>query len=139
MPHRLLKPLAFAVAMTLATGVLAAPSTAFDATELDGSINACTDFNGFVNAKWVAANPIPADRTRWGSFDALREDSLNVQRRIVEQAERAASTAKPGSIEQKIDYLYDPGMDETAIDRAGIHPKIGQTAGRDREGSDGAI
>ena len=84
MPHRLLKPLAFAVAVTLSSGAIATPSTAFDVAELDGSINACTDFNGFVNAKWVAANPIPADRTRWGSFDALREDSLNVQRRIVE-------------------------------------------------------
>ena len=132
MPHRLLKPLAFAVATTLATGALAAPSTAFDVAELDGSIDACTDFNGFVNAKWVAANPIPADRTRWGSFDALREGSLDVQRRIVEQAAREAANAKPGSIEQKIGYLYASGMDEAAIDRAGfdpIKPQLARVAG----------
>ena len=30
----------------------------FDVSELDPAINACQDFNGFVNAKWVAANPI---------------------------------------------------------------------------------
>ncbi len=128
MKHRCMKPLAFALAMTLGGSALAASPSAFDVSELDGSINACTDFNGFVNARWVAANPIPADRTRWGSFDALREDSLNVQRRIVEQAARAAASAKAGSIEQKIGYLYASGMDEAAIERAGFDPLKPQLA-----------
>ncbi|WP_082547504.1 M13-type metalloendopeptidase [Rhodanobacter sp. Soil772] len=122
MKHRFVKPLAFAVAMTLGTSALAASTTAFDVSEIDGSINACTDFNGFVNAKWVAAHPIPADRTRWGSFDALREDSLDVQRKIVEKAAREAAAAAPGSIEQKIGYLYASGMDAAAIDKAGFDP-----------------
>ncbi len=131
MKHRFVKPLAFAVGMSLGTVAIAAPSTAFDVSELDTSIKACTDFNGFVNAKWVAAHPIPADRTRWGSFDALREDSLNVQRKLVEDAARNAGTAKAGSIEQKIGYLYASGMDETAIDKAGfdpIKPKLARIA-----------
>ncbi|KZC37752.1 peptidase, partial [Rhodanobacter sp. FW510-R12] len=128
MKHRCMKPLAFALAMTLGGSALAASTTAFNVSELDSSIKACTDFNGFVNAKWVAANPIPADRTRWGSFDALREDSLNVQRRIVEQAAREAATAKPGSIEQKIGYLYASGMDVAAIERAGFDPVKPQLA-----------
>ncbi|GAA0888151.1 M13 family metallopeptidase [Rhodanobacter soli] len=122
MKHRFAKPLALAVAMTLGTSALAAPSTAFDVREIDSSIKACTDFNGFVNAKWVAAHPIPADRTRWGSFDALREDSLNVQRKLVENASSHAAHAKSGSIEQKIGYLYASGMDEAAIDKAGFDP-----------------
>jgi putative endopeptidase len=122
MKHRFVKPLAFAVAMTLGTSTLAAPTTAFDVNEIDSSIKACSDFNGFVNAKWVAAHPIPADRTRWGSFDALREDSLNVQRKIVEKAAREAATATPGSIEQKIGYLYASGMNAAAIDKAGFDP-----------------
>ena len=122
MKHRFVKPLAFAVAMTLGTSALAAPTAAFDVSEIDSSINACADFNGFVNAKWIAAHPIPADRTRWGSFDALREGSLDVQRRIVEKAAREAAAAAPGSIEQKIGYLYASGMDAAAIDKAGFDP-----------------
>ena len=121
MKKNFLKPLAFAVSLSMC-GVAAAASGTFNVGELDAKIDPCSDFNGFVNAKWVAANPIPADRTRWGSFDALREDSLNVQRGIVEAAAKNASSAKPGSIEQKIGYLYATGMNESAIDKAGFDP-----------------
>ncbi|KZC16473.1 MULTISPECIES: M13 family metallopeptidase [unclassified Rhodanobacter] len=104
----------------------------FDVSELDPSINACQDFNGFVNAKWVAANPIPADRTRWGAFDQLAESSLNTQHAIVEKAAKGAATAPAGSIEQKIGLLFQSGMDEAAIEKAGfdpIKPKLNAIAG----------
>jgi putative endopeptidase len=130
MKKNFLKPLAFAVSLSMC-GVAAAASGTFNVGELDAKIDPCSDFNGFVNAKWVAANPIPADRTRWGSFDALREDSLNVQRGIVEAAAKNAASAKPASIEQKIGYLYATGMNESAIDKAGsdpIKPQLTQVA-----------
>ena len=93
---------------------------AFDTGDLDTAINACVDFNGFVNGKWIAANPIPADKTRWGAFDQLRETSLNTQHEIVEAA--AKSDAAPGSIEQKIGAMYKAGMDEASIDALGHEP-----------------
>ena len=131
MTHQLLKPLAIAIGMGLFTSVSAAPAAVFNVRELNTSINACTDFNDFVNAKWVAANPIPADRTRWGSFDALREDSLNIQRKLVENAASHAASASAGSIEQKIGYLYGSGMDEAAINKAGFDPIKAQLASID--------
>ncbi|MGN6654656.1 MAG: M13 family metallopeptidase [Rhodanobacter sp.] len=94
----------------------------FDVSELGAPTEACTDFNQFVNAKWVAANPIPNDRTRWGAFDKLAEDSLNTQHAIVENAAKGADQAAAGSIEQKIGNLYKSGMDEAAIDKAGFDP-----------------
>jgi putative endopeptidase len=126
MTYRFVKPLAFAVSVALSINAVAASNplnpTAFDVKELDSSIKPCADFNGFVNAKWVASHPIPADRTRWGSFDALREDSLNVQHKIVDAAAANAVRATPGSIQQKIGYLYASGMDEAKVDRAGFDP-----------------
>ena len=122
MKNRIVKPLALAVGIALCSSALAAPSTTFNVKELDSKIAVCSDFNGFVNAKWVAAHPIPADRTRWGSFDALREDSLNIQRKIVEAAASHAAQAAPGSIEQKIGYLHASGMDEAAVNQAGFDP-----------------
>ena len=79
-----------APAKSVASAAAPAAKSAFDISELDSSINACQDFNGFVNAKWVAANPIPNDRTRWGAFDKLADDSLNVQHTIVENAAKDA-------------------------------------------------
>ena len=141
-----LKPLALAVSLALsltacgkqepaesaapapsasANTAAAAPAASggiFDVSELDPNINACQDFNGFVNDKWVAANPIPADHTSWGAFNKLAEDSLNTQHEIVEAAAKNAASAKAGSIDQKIGYLYQSGMDEATIDKAGFDP-----------------
>jgi putative endopeptidase len=134
------EPAANAPASTASTAPAASSTTAaadlgksiFDVSELGDSTLACQDFNGFVNAKWVAANPIPADRTRWGAFDQLAEASLNTQHDIVDKAAKGAATAKAGSIEQKIGLLFQSGMDEAAIEKAGfdpIKPKLDAIAG----------
>ncbi|HSR64692.1 MAG TPA: M13 family metallopeptidase [Xanthomonadaceae bacterium] len=111
---------------TLALGAAAADNAGgtpvFDPGELDAAGNACASLNDYVNAKWLAANPIPADRTRWGSFDALRERSLQAQHAIVDKANANADHGQAGSIEQKIGWLYRSGMDEAAIERAGFQP-----------------
>ncbi|MGA9342456.1 MAG: M13 family metallopeptidase [Rhodanobacteraceae bacterium] len=119
-----IKPLTLALGVAIATGAVAAPtaSTSFDVSELDKAISPCVDLNEFVNAKWVAAHPIPPDRTRWGSFDELREKSLDAQHQIVQHAADNAATAKSGSIEQKIGWFYKSGMDEAAIDKSGYAP-----------------
>ena len=122
MHDRIVKPLALALGMALSASAASAAPSHFNVRELDSRISPCADLNGFVNAKWVAANPIPADRTRWGSFDLLREDSLDRQRKIVEAAAKTADKDAPGSIRQKIGYLYAAGMDVAAIDQAGFDP-----------------
>jgi putative endopeptidase len=121
MHSRFVKPLAFAVALALSAGSAFAASS-FDVGDIDKSINPCADFNGFVNAKWVAANPIPPDRTRWGAFDQLREHSLETQHSIAEKAAKDADHAKTGSIEQKIGWFYRSGMDDAAVEKAGFAP-----------------
>ena len=115
-------PASTAPAAASTSASAAKPASVFDASELDAAINACQDFNGFVNAKWIAANPIPQDRTRWGAFDALAEKSLNTQHDIVDAAAKNAAQAKPGSIEQKIGYLYQAGMDQDTINKLGYDP-----------------
>jgi putative endopeptidase len=80
------------------------------------------DFNQFVNAKWVAANPIPADQTVWGSFNLLREKSLNDQHELVDAADQHADSATAGAIEQKIGWLYRSSMNLDARNKAGFAP-----------------
>ena len=69
------------------------PSAAFNVADLDPSAAACDDLNAFVNRKWLAANPVPGDRTSWGSFEVLGERSLAIQHAIVEQVAAAQPAA----------------------------------------------
>ncbi|MHC1652604.1 M13 family metallopeptidase [Stenotrophomonas maltophilia] len=96
------------------------PLISLNSADLDPSISACTDLNGFVNSKWLKANPVPGDQTTWGSFEILRERSLEVQHALVQQA--AASQAKAGSVEAKIGDIWKTGNDEAKIEAAGLAP-----------------
>ena len=109
-------------ALAATTAAVDSGKSIFDVSELGAANEACQDFNTFVNAKWVAANPIPADHTSWGAFNQLAEDSLNTQHTIVENAAKGADQATAGSIEQKIGNLYKSGMDDAAIEKAGFDP-----------------
>ena len=88
-----------------------------DLTSLNRSVDACTDFYRVACGGWLAANPIPADRPRWGRFDELQERNLEVLRRILD----AATTGRDPSTKKIGDY-YASCMDESAIDRLGVKP-----------------
>ena len=49
---------------------------------MDTSTTAKEDFFRYVNDRWLDSTEIPGDRTRWGSFDELRqrtdEDALGL-------------------------------------------------------------
>src|SRR5690242_5058744 len=126
----LFKPLVLAMSLALGMGAAHAASN-FDISELSKTINPCTDFNGYVNAKWIEANPIPADQTSWGAFNMLAEKSRDEQHQILEDAAKNAAHAKPGSIEQKLGWYYASGMDANTINKAGfdpIKPKLAEIA-----------
>jgi putative endopeptidase len=93
----------------------------FSASNLDPSIAACERFGDHVNSKWLAANPIPGDRTTWGAFPALGERSLAVQHEIAKAA-AADSSAAEGSIRRKVGDFFAAGMDTAAIEAAGMAP-----------------
>ena len=48
----------------------------FDPAELNEAVHPGDDFFGYVNGKWVAENEIPADRSRYGAFDMLRDKAM---------------------------------------------------------------
>ena len=117
------KPLVIALTLCGVAGGSHAQSVGWiSSSELDKTIGACADLNGFVNTSWIAANPIPADRTRWGAFDQLAERSLDAQHEIAEAAAKDADADKSGSNAQKIGWLYRSGMDEAAVEKAGFDP-----------------
>jgi endothelin-converting enzyme/putative endopeptidase len=84
---------------------------------LDRTADACTDFYQFACGGWRAANPIPADRQRWGQFAVLGEQNEQILRRILE------SPAPPGdAARRKAADFYAACMDERTIDAKGAAP-----------------
>ena len=95
------------------------PLAGFKISDLDTSKNACTNLGDFVNSKWLAANPVPGDKTTWGSFEMLDERSEAASKVLVEAA---AAKKDAGGLEKLVGDLYATGMDEAAIEAAGITP-----------------
>jgi len=56
-----------------------------DMSGLDTSVRPQDDFYRYVNGGWIDKTEIPADKSRWGSFYILREESAEQQRAIIEQ------------------------------------------------------
>ena len=95
------------------------PLAGFNVADLDTSKNACVNLADFVNGKWLAANPVPSDKTSWGSFEMLDERSVAASKGIAEAA--AANTSATG-IEKLVGDLYASGMDTAKVEAAGIAP-----------------
>ncbi|HEU0137871.1 MAG TPA: M13 family peptidase, partial [Flavobacterium sp.] len=53
---------------------------------MDRTVRPNDDFFRFVNGKWIDETEIPGDRTRWGSFDALRQQTDNDALAILKEA-----------------------------------------------------
>lgn len=68
----------------------------------------------------MKANPIPADRVRWGTFDALREESDGNVRKILD--ELSAQKQEKGTGTQKAVDFYAGYLDTATIDKKGFAP-----------------
>ncbi|WP_345867851.1 M13 family metallopeptidase [Shewanella algae] len=85
------------------------------------------DFYYSVNGKWLATTPIPADKSNYGAFSILYEESQAALKQIIEEAAAKPNKAE-GSVEQKIGDFYAAYMDSTLTDQLGIAPLKGQLA-----------
>ncbi len=105
-------------AVTLAAA--ADSSTGLHLDWLDKSVDPTKDFFTYANGGWQKANPIPAAYARWGTFNVLNQQNQEVIHGILEDLK--GKKLKPGSVEQKVGDFYASGMDEQAIEAAGVRP-----------------
>jgi len=88
---------------------------------MDKSVTPGNDFFRYVNGKWVDNTAIPGNKTRWGSFDELRERTNNDALAILKEA--AANKSLASSSDQgKAASLYNTIMDTVARNKAGVTP-----------------
>ena len=96
-------------------------SSGIDVRNMDTKVRPQDDFYRYTNGAWLEKTTIPADKSRWGSFDELRENSVTNLRAIVDGIVAQKDKAS-GSEAQKIGDLYESFMNEDQREALGLKP-----------------
>ncbi|WP_093554382.1 M13 family metallopeptidase [Pseudoduganella namucuonensis] len=104
----------------------AAPISGIDTQYIDAGVRPQDDFFHHLNGEWLKTARIPDDKSSWGSFAKLRDDTLPQLRAIIEDL--AKGKHKAGTNEQKIADLYASYMNEAALEKLGVKPLVGELA-----------
>ena len=88
---------------------------------MDKSVSPKDNFFKFVNGTWLKNTEIPADKTRWGSFDELRQNTDNDALAILKKA-ATNSKYNSGTDQGKAINMYKAAMDTVARNKKGIDP-----------------
>jgi len=88
---------------------------------MDKSVKPSDDFFKFVNGTWLKNTEIPADKTRWGSFDELRQNTDKDALAILKDATKNPKY-KSNTDQGKAIIMYKAAMDTVARNKQGIAP-----------------
>ncbi len=88
---------------------------------MDKSVKPSEDFFKFVNGTWLKNTEIPADKTRWGSFDELRQNTDKDALAILKEATNNPKY-KSNTDQGKAIIMYKAAMDTLARNKQGITP-----------------
>ncbi len=97
----------------------AEPISGIDRSGFDESVRPQDNFFDYVNGSWVKNTEMPSDRARWGTFDALREQSQIDVRTLVEEVS-AEDNVQTGTPTQKIRDYYNAYMDTETSTALGV-------------------
>lgn len=96
---------------------------------MDTLVNPKDNFYNYVNGSWMKTATIPSDRSRWGSFDELRqktdEDALSIlQAAMSEDKDLNHIKVMAGSDQEKAVFLFETIMDTSSRNEQGIKPLL---------------
>ena len=94
-------------------------SPSLDLTNLDRSVDPCTNFYKFSCGGWEKANPIPADQSGWSVYAKLGDENAQFLWGILQED---ASLKDRTPVQQKIGDYFSACMDTAAIDKRGGEP-----------------
>src|SRR5258708_24565323 len=87
-----------------------------DLSLIDSSVRPQQDFWRFATGKWLATTEIPADRSGWDSFSALREMTQGQLRDVIEGIDVGSATGSATGERRKLADFYASFMDEAKVD-----------------------
>ena len=89
---------------------------------LDTTAQAGADFYQFACGGWRKNNPLPAEYSRFGSFDQLAENNREQIQTLIEQL--SARQHEAGSVAQKVGDLYRIAMDSVKLNSDGDRKSV---------------
>lgn len=90
---------------------------------MDPNVKPGDDFFRYVNGAWFDKTEIPADRTRWGSFDELRQNTDKDALAILKEATEDPKL-DPKSDQAKAVAIYETYLDNATRDKVGVAPLV---------------
>lgn len=87
---------------------------------MDTKVKPGDDFFRYVNGTWIDQTEIPGNKTRWGSFDELRERTNDDALAILKEA--AGKNLASNTDQGKAANLYKSIMDTVARNKEGVTP-----------------
>ena len=100
-----------------------------DPANMDLSVKPGDNFYLYANGAWIKKTPIPASKTRWGSFDALAEESSQALKGLLEEAAKdpkgnpdVEKKQGTGDLMKRVGDYYASAMDSAAIEKLGYKP-----------------
>jgi len=98
----------------------AAPVSGISTEHMDKSIRPGDDFFMFMNGAWIAETEIPADKSSYGGFGILRDESTENVKAIIDES--ATGDFAKGTDEQKVGDLYKSYLDMETRNTKGASP-----------------
>jgi len=90
-----------------------------DKANMDLTVKPGDNFYAYANGGWLKTTVMPSTKTRWGSFDILREESSQNLKTLLEEAAGKKSRSR---VEQMCGDFYASGMDSMQLEKLGAMP-----------------
>jgi endothelin-converting enzyme/putative endopeptidase len=91
-----------------------------DLNTVDDEVRAQDDFFRHTNGSWLKTTEIPADKSRYGVFNVLYDETQENLKTLIQEA--ASVDAEYGSNTQKLGSMYNSYMNETLANELGLGP-----------------
>jgi predicted metalloendopeptidase len=95
-------------------------SQPIDRELFDESVAPADDFYRHVNGGWLDGHPVPAEYGMYGAFHEVNERNQELLHRLLQDA--AGTREHEGTVRHEVGDYFAAGMDEVAIEAAGVEP-----------------